>query len=79
MISQEHGYTFGCACEGCAAARHKNLMKAHPIHSRKGEVLPTLIPIPEALAMALEEKEELEGRLVMLENDIKSLRDCGGI
>jgi hypothetical protein len=40
------------------------------------EPLPTLIPVPEALALALEQKEDLQRQLLEVQADIKSLRDC---
>jgi hypothetical protein len=41
-------------------------------------VAPTLIPVDQALAMALEERDDLRMRLTMVESDIKILRDCAG-
>jgi hypothetical protein len=37
-----------------------------------------LIPVPEALAMRLEDEEELVGMLASTRAEIKILRDCVG-
>lgn len=71
-----------CACERCVAARRSMLLRTHPIHARRDEdVAPTLIPVDQALAMALEERDDLRMRLARVDSDIKVLRDCsqGGI
>ena len=55
------------------------LLRTHPIHSKSGEEPEqTLIPIHQALAMALEERDDLRMRLTMVESGIKILRDCAG-
>lgn len=68
-----------CCCDECVAARRSMLLRTHPIHARRDEdVAPTPIPVEQALAMALEERDDLLMRLSMVESDIKILRDCAG-
>ena len=68
-----------CCCPECVTARRAMLLRTHPIHARRDEdVAPTLIPVDQALAMALEERDDLRMRLTMVESDIKILRDCAG-
>ena len=68
-----------CCCPECVASRRSMLLRTHPIHARRDEdVAPTLIPVDQALAMALEERDDLRMRLTMVESDIKILRDCAG-
>ena len=68
-----------CCCDQCVAARRSMLLRTHPIHARRDEgPAPTLIPVDQALAMALEERDDLRMRLTMVEGDIKILRDCAG-
>lgn len=68
-----------CCCDECVEARRAMLLRTHPIHARRDEeVAPTLIPVDQALAMALEERDDLRMRLTMVEGDIKILRDCAG-
>ena len=66
-----------CCCDECVAARRAMLLRTHPIHARRDEdVAPTLIPVDQALAMALEERDDLRMRLAQVDSDIKVLRDC---
>ena len=66
-----------CACERCVAARRSMLLRTHPIHARRDEdIPPSLIPVDQALAMALEERDDLRMRLAQVDSDIKVLRDC---
>jgi hypothetical protein len=68
-------------CPGyCETIRHNMVLQNHPILSHMhDEPKPSFIPIPEALAMALEEKENLQARLLVLHSNIKSLRDCAEV
>ena len=69
-----------CCCPECVASRRSMLLRTHPIHARRDEdVAPTLIPVDQALAMRLEDREELRQQLASLEAEIKILRDCGGV
>lgn len=67
-------------CPGyCDRARHIMLCRTHPlIRARTEEPGPSLIPAPEALAMRLEDEEELVGMLASTRAEIKILRDCVG-
>ena len=66
-----------CACEKCVAARRSMLLRTHPIHARRDEdIAPTPIPVEQALAMRLEDREILRGMLAQVESDIRNLRDC---
>ena len=66
-----------CCCHECAAARHSLVLRTLPIHARRDEdVAPTLIPVDQALAMALEERDDPRMRLAQVDSDIKVLRDC---
>jgi len=66
-----------CCCADCAAARRAFVVRTHPLHARRDEdVAPTLIPVDQALAMALEERDDLRMRLAQVDSDIKVLRDC---
>ena len=66
-------------CPGyCEQIRRKMVMANHPIHSKE-DPGPAMIPIPEALAMRLEDEEELEGMLASTRAEIKILRDCAGV
>lgn len=66
-----------CCCEECVQSRRIAVMNRHPLHKDRGQdPAPCLIPIPQALAMRLEEKEELVERLAALDQEIKVLRDC---
>ncbi len=68
-----------CCCPECVSSRHAMLLRTHPIHARRDEdIPPSLIPVDQALAMALEERDDLRMRLTMVESDIKILRDCAG-
>jgi len=68
-----------CACERCVAARRSMLLRTHPIHARRDEdVAPTPIPVEQALAMRLEDEEELVRMLASIRAEIKILRDCAG-
>ena len=66
-----------CCCPGCVATRHLMVRVSHPILSHMhDEPLPSMIPIEQALAMRLEEKDMLAGRMIELDLEIKHLRDC---
>ena len=67
-------------CPGyCEQIRRKMVMQNHPILSKKNsDPEPSMIPIPEALAMRLEDEEELVGMLASTRAEIKILRDCAG-
>ena len=69
-----------CCCPECVAARRKMVMESHPIHARRDEeILPSMIPVDQELAMRLEERDDLRMRLTMVESDIKILRYCAGV
>lgn len=57
------------------AARREMVRATHPLFNHK-EPIVTIIPNDQALASALEEKEDLEVRLKMVNATIKALRDC---
>lgn len=66
-----------CACDECVEARRAMLLRTHPIHARRDEdVSPTPIPVEQALAMRMEDREILKEMLAQVESDIRSLRDC---
>jgi hypothetical protein len=66
-----------CCCNQCVAARRAMLLRTHPIHARRDEdVAPTPIPVEQALAMRMEDRDILLGMLAQVESDIRSLRDC---
>ena len=68
-----------CCCPECVSARRAMLLRTHPIHARRDEdIPPSLIPVDQALAMRLEDREELRQQLASLEAEIKILRDCAG-
>ena len=53
-----------CCCRDCVTARRAFVLRTHPIHARRVEdVAPTLIPVPQAIAMEMETIEDLEKRL----------------
>lgn len=67
----------GCCCPECVAARRKMVMESHPIHARRDEETPpSMIPVDQALAMELEIRDDLEARLVVVNQNIRALRDC---
>lgn len=62
---------------GDEQSRRAMLLRTHPIHARRDDdVAPTLIPVDQALAMALGERDDLRMRLAQVDSDIKVLRDC---
>ncbi|WP_348528693.1 hypothetical protein [Methanothrix sp.] len=66
-----------CCCDQCVAARRSMLLRTHPIHARRDEdIPPSLIPVDQALAMRLEDREILRGMLAQVDSDIRNLRDC---
>ena len=68
-----------CCCADCAAARRAFVVRTHPLLRAKAEEPgPSLIPADQALAMRLEDEEELEGMLASTRAEIKILRDCAG-
>lgn len=53
------------------------LLRTHPIHARRDEdVAPSLIPVPQAIAMEMETIEDLEKRLAIAHQNVRALRDC---
>ncbi len=68
-------------CPGyCDRARRIMLRQTHPlIRARTEEPGPSLIPVDQALAMRLEDEEELVGMLASTRAEIKILRDCAGV
>ena len=69
-----------CCCADCAAARRAFVVRTHPLLRAKAEEPgPSLIPADQALAMRLEDEEELEGMLASTRAEIKILRDCAGV
>jgi hypothetical protein len=68
-----------CCCPDCVAIRRAFVARTHPLLRAKAEEPgPSLIPADQALAMRLEDREELRQRLASLEAEIKILRDCAG-
>lgn len=68
-----------CCCRDCVTARRAFVLRTHPLLRAKAEEPgPSLIPADQALAMRLEDREELRQRLASLEAEIKILRDCAG-
>ncbi len=67
-------------CPGyCDRAGHIMLCQTHPLIRARGEEPgPSLIPVDQALAMRLEDEEELEVLLASTRAEIKILRDCAG-
>ena len=67
-------------CPGyCERARQIMLRQTHPlIRARTEEPGPSLIPADQALAMRLEDEDELEEMLANTRAEIKILRDCAG-
>ena len=69
-----------CCCADCTAARRAFVVRTHPLLRAKAEEPgPSLIPADQALAMRLEDEEELVGMLASTRAEIKILRDCGGV
>ena len=68
-----------CCCSDCVAIRRAFVARTHPLLRAKAEEPgPSLIPAVQALAMRLEDEEELEGMLANTRPEIKILRDCAG-
>ena len=68
-----------CCCRDCVTARRAFVARTHPLLRAKAEEPgPSLIPADQALAMRLEDEEELEGMLANTRAEIKILRDCAG-
>ena len=67
-------------CPGyCERARQIMLRRTHPLLRAKAEEPgPSLIPADQALAMRLEDEDELEEMLASTRAEIKILRDCAG-
>ena len=67
-------------CPGyCERARHIMVRQTHPLLRAKAEEPgPSLIPADQALAMRLEDEDELEEMLASTRAEIKILRDCAG-
>lgn len=65
-----------CCCDECVAARRAMLLRTHPIHARRDEdIPPSLIPVPQAIAMEMETIEDLTARLAIANHNLKALRD----
>lgn len=65
-----------CCCDECVAARRSMLLRTRPIHARRDEdVAPTLIPVPQAIAMEMETIEDLEKRLAIANHNHQVLGD----
>jgi hypothetical protein len=65
-----------CACDQCVEARRAMLLRTHPIHARRDEdIPPSLIPVPQAIAMEMETIEDLTARLAIANHNLKALRD----
>ena len=65
-----------CCCRDCVTARRAFVLRTHPIHARRDEdVAPTLIPVPQAIAMEMETIEDLEKRLAIANHNLQVLRD----
>ena len=65
-----------CCCPECVSARRAMLLRTHPIHARRDEdVAPTLIPVPQAIAMEMETIEDLEKWLAIANHNLQVLRD----
>ena len=68
-----------CCCDECVAARRAFVARTHPLLRAKAEEPgPSLIPADQALAMRLEDEEELVRMLANSRAEIKILRDCAG-
>jgi len=68
-----------CCCADCTAARRAFVVRTHPLLRAKAEEPgPSLIPADQALAMRLEDEDELEEMLANTRAEIKILRDCVG-
>ena len=68
-----------CCCDECVAARRAFVARTHPLlRARTEEPGPSLIPADQALAMRLEDEDELEEMLANTRAEIKILRDCAG-
>ena len=68
-----------CCCPDCVAIRRAFVVRTHPLlRARAEEPGPSLIPVDQALAMRLEDEEELEVLLASTRAEIKILRDCAG-
>jgi len=53
------------------------ILTTHPLMQKRGEEPgPSMIPIPQALAMELEIAEDLEAQLATTRQNIQHLRDC---
>ena len=68
-----------CCCSDCVAIRRAFVVRTHPLlRARTEEPGPSLIPADQALAMRLEDEDELEEMLANTRAEIKILRDCAG-
>lgn len=68
-----------CCCPDCVAIRRAFVVRTHPLlRARAEEPGPSLIPVDQALAMRLEDEEELVEMLANTRVEIKILRDCAG-
>lgn len=69
-----------CCCPDCVAIRRAFVARTHPLlRARTEEPGPSPIPADQALAMRLEDEDELEEMLANTRAEIKILRDCGGV
>ena len=63
----------------CERARQIMLRRTHPLILKKAdEPKPCLLAADQALAMRLEDEEELEGMLASTRAEIKILQGCAG-
>ena len=68
-----------CCCDECVISRRAFVARTHPLlRARTEEPGPSLIPADQALAMRLEDEDELEEMLANTRAEIKILRDCVG-
>lgn len=65
-----------CCCPECVAARRSMLLRTHPLHARRDEdIPPSMISVPQAIAMEMETIEDLEKRLAIANHNLQVLRD----
>ncbi len=65
-----------CCCDQCVAARRSMLLRTHPLHARRDEdIPPSMISVPQAIAMEMETIEDLEKRLAIANHNLQVLRD----
>lgn len=65
-----------CCCPDCVAIRRAFVVRTHPLlRARAEEPGPSLIPVPQAIAMEMETIEDLTARLAIANHNLKALRD----